>query len=504
MNRWSGTGTGDIGSSWRRKSLWLAVLVAALLRLGVWTLTSRPPTGGLELGYLETVASWASGRGLLMRSESTRPDASGRTVVTIMQSRQAEGQRIDRGHPYPQAPEGWLPATNHPAGYAAFLYGLYLLANYDGLVVGAHVIQIVADALACALIFLFAGNLFDRRIAIWSAWVYALLPPAIVMSSCFLLPDALCRFLMILVLCLASYAVPGRGWMLVPAGAALGLACHFRPDFLLLPVALVPVLWAWRRRLWTTLAWMAGMAAAFLIVMSPWLAWTQSVIGKPLLSTTAGGGSMYEALGQAPNRWGILADDTWLARDAVKNGLSSPWSLEGDLYYSRRFRQCVAQAPAEYAKLVLVYRLPMALAPPYILPRDPARAKVSLMKFREDEGLSYWGVIRRYPGVVLRNYWLPLSMSAVSGILTLSLLVVAIARRRDWRYVLWLLFPWAYIVGSMCMVKQIEPRNVSPVLVVQAVALAVVMASLADRAAASRYRGPVRGKKTSAKDRAAL
>ncbi|MBN1346478.1 MAG: glycosyltransferase family 39 protein [Phycisphaerae bacterium] len=470
---------------WRARSVWLAVIIAFVLRLGAWKLWYWEPTG-LVVGYMKSVATMASGYGMLQSTPGAKPEGESRDfadpVILLMKQRQAEGGRIDPDHPYPRSLDGWIPATLHPAGYTCILYLLYVLGNYDGMITAVHFLQAGVDSLGCIFIALFARNIFSRRVGVWSAWVYALLP-SIIILTCRLLPDAFGRFLFTLILCLASYSVVGRGSMMLLTGAAIGLACHFRPDYLLLPSVLFFVLWIWRRRFWSTVALSAGMVAAMLLVLSPWIMWTYKATGKAMVSTTSAGGTMYQALGQLPgNPWGITMLDEFVDEEGAKQSFSSAWSVEGDAYFRKRFRELVPQHPVYYAKLVLLHRLPLALVPPYGPLRKPGeRSEFSLDKMRMEQNLSPLGVARKYPLKVLRIYWLPMAFAGLSLLMLAVLCYVAVLLRRQWRQLAWLLLPYVYTVGTMSLLKQIAPRQVSPTLIVQATALAVLLVVMVER-----------------------
>ena len=487
----------------RGKWVAAAFVVALALRIVAGTLASGDELPGLTTWYVRLAATMASGHGLIMRSRlsATAPDEGegSNAGVAFMRQRQAEGGRVDADHPYPQDVTGWLPVTMRPAGYPVLLYLLYRAGNYDGMVLGIRLAQALADALVCVLLFLFARNVFSPRVGLAAAWVYALLPSAMVSSMAMLLPDAFAMFLMALVLCLASYARVGRGWMLIPTGLAIGLACQFRPEFLLLPVVVFMILWAWRRRFWSTLGWSAAMAAAFLLTMTPWMMWTQRATGKAMLSTSNGGGSMYEALGEDPhNPFGVVLDDRWVEQDAVNRGFTSAWSAAANDCYYKKFKECVLSHPAYYAKLVLVNRLPLALVPPFNVREKTAKEKAaeedfSFAKIARQEGLTRWGVIAKYPGTVIRVFWREMTMVVVSAILLLAFVAANVARWRQWREQVWLVLPWAYVIAGICLTKQVDPRNVSSNLVVAAVALGMVVVWFVDprrRRAAAKSAGP--------------
>ncbi|MCB9850921.1 MAG: glycosyltransferase family 39 protein [Phycisphaerales bacterium] len=469
-----------------RYGLAAALIVACIVRLAGWAYWQPGPTGGIVSGYIQPVCTLSSGYGFLAATHAASEGNYGfdapTSMMAFMREREQAGGRVDAEHPFPRTTEGFIPRTIHPPGYSILLYLMYCIGNFSGMGWLTTALSVALDVVACGLVYLFARNIFDRRVAIVAAWIYALLPPAI-MTSLLFMPDAFHGFFISSILCLASYATARRGWMLIPAGAAVGFACLFRSEYLLLPGAVYVVMLFWRRRFWSTTGWSIGMGAATLLVLSPWAWWTHQAVGKAMLGSTAGGRTMYQALGEdTQNPWGIVAADLWSDADALKLGFSSPVSPEANAYYGAEFKRYVRTYPLRYAKTILVHRLPLALVPPHLTPVVRASSDAfSFGYYMRTEGLSRWAVIRKYPVKVLRYLWLPISMAGLSLVLLIALFVACLLNRRALGRAMWLLLPWAYTVGSMCVVKQIEPRNVAPVLVVQTVALAFVLVYWRDR-----------------------
>lgn len=509
------------------RSLWPAVVVAVGVRLIAFFAAGQlEPASAIERIYFSTAAALSSGYGYIMETAAAAETGNGfdppKKGAAYLQEREAVGGRVDAEHPFPKTPYGWLPATRHPHGYGTLVYLFYSLLNYTGALWGLHILQIMADALACAFLFIFARNVFNARVGRMAAWLYALCPPAIFLSLA-LLPDAFHGFFISLVLALASFTRLGRAagvsltsspqtaeaekrsegetetftpnfplspspplhlFSVLLAGAVLGLACHFRTEYILLPGALVFVFWATAGRFLCAVGQTAALAAVMLLILLPWALWMKSVIGEFRFTTTTGGGGLFFSLGEDPqNPWGIVFDDRWLDDDAVRRGLKNPWGPQANRYYGAKFREYLRTYPGRYARIVLFQRLPLALAPPY-----PASARerksydeFNFTKYRTEEGLTRWGVLRKYPFRVLEYMWPQMTMLAYSATLTLCLLGVSLLRWRDWRRSAWLLLPWSYTVLSMSLFKGIEPRNVAPTLITSLAAVAVVIQSLLDR-----------------------
>jgi len=257
---------------------------------------------------------------------------------------------------------------------------------------------------------------------------------------------------------------------------ACGLAFYFRPGFLLFPAVLFLIAWVWRRRLLWSLGWAGAAVAGLLLVQLPWLLWTRAATGTALFTTTSAGGSMYEALGEDPNNpWGVVLHDNWVDRDAIRRGFVSAWSVEADRFYRAEWRKCVGERPDFYARLVLFRRLPLAVLPPYIVRGKAKAGDFSFSKVRIEEGLGHSEAIRKYPLRVMKAFWREMIMLGISAVLLTALVGVAAARWRDWRRSAWFVLPWGYAIGTICLIKQVEPRNVSPALVPQSLALALAI-----------------------------
>ena len=178
------------------KWAWIACLVALAIRLfAVFLADIQFTPRSLEAGYLDATASLASGKGLLMWT----PDSPPSSAIDEMKALQASGSHLGRDTPYPPQDKGWIPATLHPAGYSILLWGFYELSNTSGMELLARLTPAILDALATILLFLFATNIFNQRVGLYSAWIYAVIPSAIVLNLQ-LLPDAYARFFAVSIL----------------------------------------------------------------------------------------------------------------------------------------------------------------------------------------------------------------------------------------------------------------------------------------------------------------
>jgi 4-amino-4-deoxy-L-arabinose transferase-like glycosyltransferase len=483
-----------------KRILALTFAVAFALRLGAYLAWDRDrDLQAIETGNIVPVLALASGKGLLRPTAGAvrNSDPSGREIspLAFAEARDAEGGRVDAEHPYPADARGWIPDTLHVFGYSLFLYALYVVFGYGGMLVAAHGVQILLDSTVPLLLYGLGTNLFSRRVGLHAAWIYALLPPPIFLIFT-LTAHSVMPFFEALILWLASDGYRGRPGRYLLAGAAMGIAALVRADFLLLPLLFVPILWASTRSLGRGLGWSAAMGFLALAIYAPWIQYASRAAGRLVVTTTTGAG-LYQQLGLlSDNPWGVVLDDNWIGADAQARGFEGgPWSPEADLFYGDRYRQALREHPLYVARLILLHRLPFAIVPPYLV-RDPTtRPEFRFTELRQETGLSNWGIVRAYPGAFVATMWPEILVLGLSGGLALNLLLVLYWKRSEWRILSWLVVPWAYHVASIALIKYVEPQNMAPLLVVQSVALGMTTAEVlpARRAHGARFDGRDRG-----------
>lgn len=408
------------------------IAMALLARLVVYALCyQEPKDNGLTRQYIRGGISIAQGQGL------TRTTTGG----------------------------GEIPDVLHPAGYPVLISIVYVAGGPSLILPIMHSVQIVLDSLVCLLLFLCGRNFFGRGVGVIAAGIYAVLPQAIV--ACMpILPDAMACFFLALALCCFSFVYARSARWAVPTGLALGLACHFRAEFLALPL-LFSVVLVLVTSLRTACRWIPAMWLAFAIVLMPWMIWTYKATGTMLIGTTSPGGSMYESLGErSDNPWGIVCNDGWLDGDAIRRGLESPWDVDGNRLYRRLAFECIRSDLPYYVKLVVGHRLPKA-----ILGLAMGRGYLNI-DVPEDyvalcaEGrLNGVGRLLKHPVMTLSASWENVlqRLITVAFLGSLGVLFVLYSGKRV--IVVLLAGIWAYFVTSISLLKLVEARNIIPVIV---------------------------------------
>jgi hypothetical protein len=429
---------------------------------------------GLTVGYVETAASLASGHGLLVNVHGPSI-INGASVLNTMQNLERSNARIDGSRPFPASTSDWIPATLHPPGYSLLLWGAYRLLNYSGMVIAIYGVQILVDSTVCLLLLWLGKGLFTERVGRRGAWIYAILPPA-ALNCAVLAPDALGPFFAAAILAVAAYEARSRASAGIATGVVVGIGCYFRSELLIF-CAIVAALFIFRLPWRRAVPLLLGLVFGVTLSMAPWIGWTYYRTGTPLMTSSNSGGSMYQALGEDPNNpWGITLNDGWVTAVAIRAGFNSPWTPGADTYLRRLFEKAVIEHPLAYARLVMTHRLPNALAIPYSA-GWLRQGGFTFASFKTNEGLSVVEVIKKYPMKVIGGMW----VEAAMRLLALSLLCSAGYAWIINRDGLWLALPVVAVMLSICLLKQVEGRNLCSILPAEALAASCVLDSLISR-----------------------
>jgi 4-amino-4-deoxy-L-arabinose transferase-like glycosyltransferase len=226
--------------------------------------------------------------GLFVRLGPWTPAAERGVVLTLdaVNYHQLAVQLLE-SHRFALEPNG-PPHVMRTPGYSAFLAAAYATGGarpWVGLLA-----QILLDVAACGLIGLALGRLFDHRVGVVAAFVYAVDPYLALYASALLLSDSLFVFLLVAALALVAAgwgeARPARRiWLHAALGGVLGLATLVRPIGLLVAPACALFLAARDRR--PRAAVLGGAVAllmAFALVVGPWVLRNQRQFGVASLS----------------------------------------------------------------------------------------------------------------------------------------------------------------------------------------------------------------------------
>jgi 4-amino-4-deoxy-L-arabinose transferase-like glycosyltransferase len=180
-------------------------------------------------------------------------------------------------------PSAWEPPLYPYLMAGVFkLFGIYTYASAWVLLINNSLFSV----LTTIPVFLIASKSFDARIALWSAWAWAMNPWVWYWSVHWLWDTTFTPLVLSLIFLLALElgTADWRGWQgWVVFGALWGIGTLANPTML----AFLPVcgLWVWWRRHRTGLPSIGGVALSavvFCAVLSPWLVRNYRVFGHPV------------------------------------------------------------------------------------------------------------------------------------------------------------------------------------------------------------------------------
>jgi len=272
------------------------------------------------------------------------------------------------------------------------------------------------SALTCVPIFLIARRIFSEKVAVGSAWAWALLPNVMFWCTRWVWETSLSALLLTTILWLALTLEDRDGWLpWFEFGLLWGIAALSSTSLLsFLPAA---GLWAWYRRAKHGKSSLAGVALAsivFLATITPWLVRNYQAFGQFIFIRDNFGAEL--RLGNGPG-----ADGTWMEYLHPTQDVYAlrQYQAVGELaYIALRKRQALDYIQADYLRFAglcgkrFIYYWagsPKATQPWWLNP-----AKNSL--FLASSVMMFWGLgraLRRRIAGAWLLFWLILLYPAV-------------------------------------------------------------------------------------------
>src|SRR6202140_1499060 len=272
------------------------------------------------------------------------------------------------------------------------------------------------SALTCIPIFLIARRIFCERVAIGSAWAWAVLPNVMFWSTRWVWETSLSTLLLTTIFWLALTLEDRDGWLpWVEFGLLWGLAALNSTSLLsFLPAA---GLWAWYRRAQRDKRSLAGVVLAsvvFLTCIAPWLVRNERTFGRFIFIRDNFGAELRLGNGNG-------ADGTWMEYLHPTQDVYAmrQYQSMGELaYIDMRKRQALDYIEADYARFarLCVKRFIYFWAGPPKTTQPWWMNDVKNSLFLASSILMFWGLGRalrlRKPGAWLL-FWLILFCPAI-------------------------------------------------------------------------------------------
>jgi len=355
------------------------------------------------------------------------------------------------------------PEMLHPPGMAIMIAGFHRLLGIPA-DLPMQMAGLLMDSAAAVLLCWLVAQALSPQIGSAVGWVYAFFPPVAYGAASSRTPEGMMGIFIIgATTCVWMAMFRGKNrWLLwsVSAGLVLGLGTYFRPDYLLLPVALGAGAWAMSRQFWFSMRNLVLVQLITLAVMLPWAWRNHELSGRWIFTSTSTGATLVTGLGEFKNPWGLGGADADRGTEAAAQGFGSPWSAGADAYFRGFFWRSVKEHPLGYVKTI-VKRIPFALAPPLDFGlQNPFKTK-SFNDLRGQEGEDRYAVVKSQFGHTLLSYADVLAMSGVCLFALVADLFMFWRERRRWGLCFFLFSPHLYALGTH-LLTHFEPRFLLP------------------------------------------
>ena len=313
----------------------------------------------------------------------------------------------------PTGPTAWEPPLYPYLMAAVFrLTGVY--TNASALVL--LTLNSVFSALTCIPIFLIAKKCFNEKVAVWAAWMWAILPFVMFYSTRWIWETSLAALLLTVLVWLSLQLEEAQG--LVPwagFGVLWGVAALTNTSLL----AFLPAsgLWVWYRRSKAHRSSLGGVvlaAAFFAATIAPWLVRNHEAFGRFVFIRSNFGAEL--RLGNGPWAEGLWMQWLHPTQDVLE---LRRYQQLGELeYVAARKQEAVEWIKADYSRFLWVStkRFIFYWAG---LPRPGTNAVIASLKnslFLASTVLAFWGLGRairnKMPGAWLL-FWVILSYSFI-------------------------------------------------------------------------------------------
>ncbi len=272
------------------------------------------------------------------------------------------------------------------------------------------------SALTCIPIFRIAKRSFGEKLAIWTAWLWAVMPPVMYWCTRWVWETSLAAFLLALIFWLALDLEEREGfrpWL--EFGFLWGIAGLTNTSLL----AFLPAsgLWVWHRRWKRGKSSLAGVALAsliFVLCVTPWAVRNSKTFGRLMFLRSNFGAEL--RIGNGP--W---ADGTWREYLHPTQNVYEMRRFRqmGEIaYVAERQREAMAFIREDYARFMGL-NLKRFIYYWGGVPRSseiPALAPIKNSVFLASSVLAFWGLgraLRRGKPVAWLFFWLILSYPAL-------------------------------------------------------------------------------------------
>lgn len=343
--------------------------------------------------------------------------------------------------------------------------------------------RIICDVIAGILIYLTCNNIFhNRSIALLSLYLWAINPFAI--FTCVQdMPDGFGCFFVSIFIFLYYHTYHKHMIKYILLGFSCAISVLFRSEYLLIIIVIFISDFILQQDIKKHLFHWFVSSITFLLVLSPWMIYSYIKLGHPLMASTSAWGSAYMAIGEKENNAvQVSYGDSFVDWYARENGIDGAYVYEGNVFYKQLFLNYLKNHPLEYAELVFKYRVPRAFVP-------GINISFNLNRHLNNElFIDYCAVFPR--GTLKRSVCTQLQSQAAHFekttsrylslifLLTMLIFILKVVKTKKIKSVIFLLLLYFYFPVVICLLKQVEYRNVMPSQVCLHIAFSYISYSL--------------------------
>ncbi|MBI4062704.1 MAG: glycosyltransferase family 39 protein [Elusimicrobia bacterium] len=349
-------------------------------------------------------------------------------------------------------------------GYSIFL----AVTQFFGAqrILPARIIQIVVDSLACLFIYGIGLLIFDHRVGLWSAWMYAFwLPNALV--ACMPNQDSFMSVFILSSLYFFILAMQKDSWRLVLLTAfILIIGTHMREE-----PFMFPVVWGFGLIFWKgfkkALAYSSVLMVLMLLGMAPYIIRNYRLEGRLAMLTPHIWDGIYSSivLEDTQGRWGYKPVEQAMLEE--KGVVYAGATVERMNFCKEKALRVIREDPWWYVRNILLPQISLFTIFPYSIISHYS-GEPWLVDYLKSGGTS-WGYLIYYPWQFFGRL---LGKVSEGLVFLLAVLGIWLARSR-WTatYVLWIT-PLYYMAGYL-------PIKVLPSYLIPPKALLLVLAAYA-------------------------
>jgi hypothetical protein len=436
----------------KNKKLILIFLLALGARLGLLYMSHDVLDGsGMSLGYANVARNLLLGRGFVLSDESF--------LRELPNNQSKRGKLLDVEDYLPGIPTSQdvslKPEVNRMTGYSVLLAMTYLIFGQQRYIY-LQVIQAIVDSLSVFMIFWIAGIIFNRKIGLLSAFLFAIYWPE-VRAAVSALHWAWMPFITVLatyLLIRASVDESKKIKIYILIGLIIAVGTYIHALMVLLPVFFgIGIIFnkGFRKGLIAT----GIMMSTVILLLIPWIIRNYKIFHRFIPTAVTLWQATWEGFGEFKNPFGAVLDDGATYKMVIDEGYNVEYgSLEFSDVLKEKVLKVIREHPFWYIGSVIkrTFKVTLFLRPDLGIYSMPYWNKY------KDKGGTVLGYFKEYP----RQFIIRLISMFITGITFLTALVgIWLTRAKLKTTILLVMVPF-YFIAEIAPLAADSPAYILP------------------------------------------